>query len=150
MNAQEMWKLFKAAFSVETDDYDAWQFGDDPNSLARLVLEGKKTATASAYPLYALEHQPLPAVGECSVILNSADEAVCIIRNTRVTVVPYREITADHAFLEGEGDRSLAYWREIHEAFFTKDMAASGLIFDESMPVVCEEFEVVYPQEEPK
>lgn len=148
MNAQEMWKLFKKSSGIETDAYDAWQFGDDPDALARLVLEGKKTATASAYPLYALESEPLPAAGAYSVILNSAGEAVCVIRNTRVTVLPYREITADHAFREGEGDRSLAYWRRVHEAFFTKDMAASGLTFDESMPVVCEEFEVVYPREE--
>ena len=110
-----------------------------------MVLSGRKTATASAYPLYAPEDEPIPTAGEYSVILNSADEAVCIIRNTRVTIVPYREITAEHAFREGEGDRSLSYWRQVHEAFFTKDLAAFGLIFDENMPVVCEEFEVVFP-----
>jgi len=147
MNAQEMWKLFKTANSIQTNEYDAWQFGDDPDLLAQLVLEGKKTATASAYPLYALENEPIPEADQYSVILNTKDEAVCIIRNIRVTIVSYREITAEHAFKEGEGDRSLAYWRKVHEAFFTQDMAASGLTFDESMPVVCEEFEVVYPKQ---
>jgi len=148
MNAQEMWSLYIKASGAQAGEYDAWQFGDDPDALAQLVLDGIKTATASAYPLYALEGEPLPEAGQYSVILNARDEAVCVIRNTRVTVVPYREITAAHAFREGEGDRSLAHWRRVHEAFFTNDMAASGLTFDESMPVVCEEFEVVYPKEE--
>lgn len=147
MNAQEMWKLFKTTNSIQANEYDAWQFGDDPDLLARLVLEGKKTATASAYPLYELEGEPIPQENQYSVILNTKDEAVCIIRNIRVTIVPYREITAEHAFKEGEGDRSLDYWRKVHEAFFTQDMAASGLTFDESMPVVCEEFKVVYPNQ---
>lgn len=147
MNAQDMWKLFKTSCSTQSDEYDAWQFGAAPDLLAQLVLSGKKTATASAHPLYALEGEPLPEAGQYSVILNSASEAVCIIRTTRVTVVPYREITADHAFKEGEGDRSLDDWRAVHEAFFTKELSACGLTFDESMPVVCEEFEVVYPKE---
>lgn len=148
MTAQEMWKLYQQSSGTQTNDWDAWRFGDDPDALARLVLEGRKTATSSAYPLYAREGEPLPEAGHYSVILDSQDEAVCIIRNVRVTVVAYREITAGHAFREGEGDRTLADWRKVHEAFFSADMAASGLSFDEDMPVVCEEFEVVYPKEE--
>lgn len=144
MNAQEMWNLFKTSHPTAVE-YDAWQFGDDPDELARLVLIGRKTATASAYPLYEADGEPLPQADQYSVILNSKDEAVCIIRSTRVSVVPYREITADHAFREGEGDRTLDYWRRVHEAFFTQEMSACGLRFDESMPVVCEEFEVVWP-----
>ena len=145
MTAQEMWNQFKIHANPGTDQYEAWQFGDDPDALAQLVLSGKKTATASAYPLYQLENEPLPKPGEYSVILDSGDEAVCIIRNVRVTVVPYREVAAEHAFKEGEGDRSLTYWRQVHEAFFTRELTGAGLTFDESMPVVCETFEVVWP-----
>ena len=148
MNAQTMWKMFKNISGLETDKYDAWQFGDDPDMLAQLVLKGRKTATASAWPLYQLENEPLPEEGQYSVILNSDDEAVCIIRNTRVTVIPYSDISADHARKEGEGDLSLAYWRKVHEAFFTAELKSAGLVFDESMPVVCEEFEMVYPRGE--
>lgn len=83
-------------------------------------------------------------MGEYSVILNDAEEAVCVIRTTKVDVVLFREVTAEHARKEGEGDRSLAYWRQVHEEFFTDCMAEAGLTFTEEMPVVCEEFEVVY------
>lgn len=143
-----MWAAFTAGHPEEADaDYDAWAFGDDADGLAALVLLGVKTATASAYPLYALEGEPLPEAGEYSVILDSREEAVCVIRTDRVTLVPYREVGADHARREGEGDLSLAYWRNVHEAFFKEELAASGLIFTENMPVVCEAFHTVWPEQ---
>ena len=140
MTAEEMWRAFGGV-----GPYDAWQFGDDPDELAALVLSGRKTATASAYPLYELEGEPLPKAGEYSVVLNSRDEAVCVIRTTKVQIVPFDQVTARHAAREGEGDLSLAYWRKVHRAFFIGEMQSVGRTFDESMPVVCEEFERVYP-----
>ena len=143
MTAQEMWK----ASGIDAE-YEAWAFGDDPDTLAELVRTGAKTATASAYPLYETEGEPLPEAGEYSVILNTRDEAVCIIRTSKVYVTPYRDVTAEQARKEGEGDRSLDYWRRVHEAFFRKEMEAAGMTFTEDMGVVCEEFEVVYPKED--
>ena len=146
MTAEQMWAAF--AGSLEDEAYEAWAFGGSPDELAGLVLAGVKTATSSAYPLYELEGEPLPEAGEYSVILDSRDEAVCVIRTDRVSVVPYRDIGPDHARREGEGDRSLAYWRQVHEAFFREELAAAGLDFTEDMPVVCEEFRAVWPEKE--
>ena len=56
---------------LQNREYDAWCFGGDADLLAALVVEGKKTATSSAYPLYALDNEPLPQEGTYSVILNS-------------------------------------------------------------------------------
>lgn len=143
-----MWREFAAGTDIEDADYEAWAFGGDPDGLAALVLAGVKTAAASAYPLYGLEGEPLPEAGEYSVILDSRDEAVCVILTDRVEIVPYREVGADHAFREGEGDRTLTCWRQVHEAFFREEMAASGLTFTGEMPVVCETFHVVWPETE--
>ena len=143
-----MWNAWAGQYGLARGEYDAWAFGGDPDGLAALVLAGVKTATASAYPLYELEGEPLPEAGAYSVILDGRDEAVCVILTDRVTVVPYRDVGAEHARREGEGDRSLAYWRQVHEAFFREEMAASGLVFTEDMPVVCEEFHVVWPETE--
>lgn len=144
MTHEEMWRLFSARENL-TAEYEAWAFGDQPDTLASLVLKGAKTATASAYPLYALEGEPLPQAGEYSVILDSQGEAVCVIKNTKVFVVPFDEVDERQARKEGEGDRSLAYWRTVHERFFTDCMAEAGLSFDPKMKVVCEEFVRVYP-----
>lgn len=144
MTPQELWARFTAAHSVEQPDYEAWAFGGDPDGLARLVLRGEKTGTSSAYDLYALEGEPLPQPGKYDVLLNARDEAVCILRTTKVYVTPFHAVTADHARKEGEGDKSLAYWRQVHEAFFTDCLREAGLRFSPETQVVCEEFEVVF------
>ena len=145
MTAEQMWAEFTARRHIEDTGYDAWAFGDDADKLARLVLAGIKTATSSAYPVYAWEGEPLPEADGYSVILDSRDEAVCVIRTTRVYTVPFDEVSAEHARREGEGDRSLTYWRRVHEEFFRRELAEAGLTFTCDMPVVCEEFEMVYP-----
>lgn len=144
MNAAEMWKRYCEKSGTHAD-YEAWAFGGTPDALAELALNGIKTATASAYPLYEQEQEPLPKEGEYNVILNTKDEAVCVTKTTSVCVVPFREVSAGHAFREGENDRSLDTWRVIHRDFFAREMDAAGLTFDEDMPVVCEEFLRVYP-----
>ena len=139
MTAEDLWEE-----SGLTGTYEAWSFAEAPDKLAELVVRGIKTATCSAYDLYEAEGEDLPQPGDTSVILDSADEAVCIIRTTRVYVVPFDEVAAEHAFREGEGDRSLAYWREVHESFLKKELSSIGRTFDGNTRVVCEEFEVVY------
>lgn len=138
-----MWERFSEEYGVKCE-YDAWAFGDDPDGLANLVLEGTKTGTSSAYDLYALEGEKLPKEGGYSVILDSRDEAVCVIKTVKVYVTPFNKVSADHAFKEGEGDRSLEYWRAVHKSFFEVEFAGTGVKFDENTLVVCEEFEVVY------
>lgn len=144
VTAQEMWNAYMKKCGLEHAEYEVWAFGDDADKLTQLVACGKKTATASAYLLYELEQEPLPQVGEYSVILDSKEQAVCVIRTERVYVMPFREIREEHTRREGEGDGSLAYWREVHERFFRQELAEAGLRFDEDMPVVCEEFSCVY------
>lgn len=146
MNPEQMWQTFVTAYpEAAGKEYDAWCYGSDAaDELARLTAEGIKTATASAYPLYELEQEELPKVGEYNVILLTDGTALCITKTTKVSLVPYQDISADQAFREGEGDRSLSYWRQVHEVFFTEELASAGLTFTEDMTVVCEEFEVVF------
>lgn len=144
MTANEMWKLYSQKEQVDAA-FDAWAFGTDADVLAQLVLEGTKTATASAYPLYALEGEPLPRTGQYSVVLNSREEAVCIIRTEKVFTADFCRVDERQAWKEGEGDRSLAYWQQVHRTFFTACMEEAGLAFDENMKVVCEEFVRVFP-----
>ena len=148
MTGQELWNIFikKNNLSAIADDYDAWSFGSSADELAHLVVTGAKTATSSAFPLYELKHEPLPRSDVYSVILDSKGNGVCVIKTTKVKVVPFHEVTAEHAYREGEDDRSLTRWREVHEKFFTKALNKVGLQFAPDMKVVCEEFAVVYKQ----
>ena len=145
MTHQEMWAAYKAVNPAAGDGCEAWAYGADPDELAELTRAGVKTATASAGVWYEGGDEPMPTAGEYSVILDSREEAVCVIRTTRVYTVPFDQVSAEQAWREGEGDRSLGYWRRVHEDFFRAELAEAGLEFSPEMPVVCEEFEVVFP-----
>lgn len=144
MDAKTMWEQYAIPKEIVAE-YDAWCFGDDADTLAKLVLAGTKTATASAHPIYELEDEELPQEGQYSVVLWRDGGAACIIKTTRVYIVPFSQVSAEQAYREGEGDRSLAYWQKVHRAFFTREMEDAGLTFTEDMKVVCEEFIRVFP-----
>ncbi len=139
MTPEELWE--RSGF---TGTYEAWSFGEAPDKLADLVIQKIKTATCSAYDLYLINNEPLPQEGSYSVILNSNDQAVCIIKTLKVYVTAFDQVSEEHAFKEGEGDRSLEYWRKVHENFLTNELASVNKTFDGNTKVVCEEFEVVY------
>ena len=145
MNAEQMWAEYKKINPEIGDEIDAWAFGVEADSLADLVLRGEKTATASSYDLYAVDKEVLPQVGTFDVILDSQGEAVCIVEITKVTVQPFNQVSEEHAFKEGEGDKSLSYWREVHRSLFSQWHKEEGLTFREDSQVVLEEFRMVYP-----
>ena len=150
MTPEEMWELYKKE-APKAAGYEAWAFGGDGNAadeLSDLVLADTKTATASAYDLYLAEDSPLPQAGDLSVILNGMGQAVCIIETDTVVTVPYALVSADHAYREGERDKSLASWRSIHKSFFTKELQSINRPFSEDMLVVCERFHVVFPKKD--
>ena len=96
MTAEELWKK-----SGLTEDYDAWAFGDDADRLAELVKKGIKTATSSLLCFYELESEELPGTGQYNIILDSKEEAVCIIRTKKVYVTTFDKSSESHAYKEG-------------------------------------------------
>ncbi len=146
MMAQEIWDRYRRG-NPRAESYDAWMFcggGEAANELADLVTKGVKTATASVYQIYQIENAPIPSVGDLNIILRADGVAVCIIRITEVVVSRFCDVTAEHAYNEGEGDRSLEQWKRVHKEFFTKELEEHGLLFDETVPVVCETFAVEF------
>ena len=149
------WQTYLASLPEETeplpDSYTAWSFCDneqDADELGALVQAGIKTATCSLVWAYAAENEALPAVGDLSLITNWTGEPLCIIETTEIQVKPFNEVDEQFAYDEGEGDRSLAYWRQVHWAVFSRECAAIGQEPAETMPVVCERFRVMFPVQE--
>ena len=126
----------------------AWSFGADPaaaDELLGLVLAGTKTATAGALRDYEADGEPLPEPGSLSILLDGSGHPRALIEATHVKVVPFDQVDEEHAHLEGEGDRSLAHWREVHEEFFRR-VATDDRPFSPDLPVVLERFRVVYQE----
>lgn len=152
-SAVQLWDEFiassaPAAASAGGASYSAWQFGygvEQGNSLLECVLAGPKRATAGALWAYEAEGETVPVAGDFSVLLDGHGVARCVIRTVSCEVTPFDQVDASFAYDEGEGDRTLVYWRDVHWTHFTRELEALGLTASPDMPVVCERFEVVYP-----
>lgn len=146
------WNSYLATLPSEaqpTPPPEPWIFGDSPqlaDELATLILAGTKTATCGALWEYEADGDPLPQPGQLGILQDGAGQPLAVVQTVEVEIKPYDQVDAVFAYEEGEGDRSLAYWREAHRRFFTRILAVIGREFDEAMPLVCERFRVLYRQ----
>ena len=90
-----------------------WSFGMDNDNLVNLVLAGKKIATTCLY-----NEENIPTIGEESIIHFDNEKDACIVQTKEYHVMKFKDMTEDLAKLEGEGDLSLDYWRNVHNEFF--------------------------------
>ena len=144
---ETFWRAYLATLPKDAPQrqqgYVAEGFGDSPamaDTLGALIADGVKTATCSALWEWLAEGQELPQAGLLTIVLDGRGVPLCIIETTEVTVRPFNQVDAAFAFDEGEGDRTLEYWREVHWRFFTRSLAAIQRSPLEEMPLVCERF----------
>lgn len=138
-----------AGEEVSARFYEAFHFDDNEpsaNHLAALVLAGTKRATAGLAWSFEAAGKLSPKPGDLSVVTDWRGNPLCIIETTQVEVVPFEEVSAAFAATEGEGDKSLRYWRRAHWAYLGRECARIGRTPDQRMPVLCERFTVVYPK----
>ena len=118
-------------------DYETFSFGDSPelaNELVELVLAGAKRATCWAESQGLLSAE----VGKLMVALDGYGVPRAVLRTLELTKRRFNEIDEAFAFDEGEGDRSLRFWRDAHKRYFTR----LGR-YAPDMMLWCERFEVV-------
>jgi len=139
------WAAYATA-SGESGPYSAWGFGDDGKpglmtELGLLVRDGPKRATTSREDDYAKDGDPIPVPGDHSVILDGTGRPICIIKTTSVEIRPFGHVDEQFAWDEGEGDRSLEWWRAAHIRYF----ASVGTPIEDDTNVVLERFAKVWP-----
>ncbi len=116
---------------------------EDADLCADLVRRGVKRATASSLAELAIAGDPVPRVGDLNVVIDWAGEAQAVVRTTSVNIRRLGDVDAAFARDEGEGDGSLAWWREAHNTYYGRVLAGSGLVVDDDLMICCERFEVV-------
>ena len=142
--------------SVGADVTAPWQllmFGDGPElalELAELVARGPKRATAALPAEWTALGEALPKPGQRYIVHDWLGEPWALIENTRVDIMPLCNADDAFAYDEGEGDRTLAWWRNAHEAYFRRECPRFGLTFDWHMPVVFMRFRRLYPRPDPR
>ncbi len=149
-SVRAFWDAFQApvAYDAPLRFYEVFHFDDNvraANSLVALVLSGQKRANAGLLWVNEVAKKPLPTLGALSVVTDWQGAPQCIIETTDVKIVPYDNVTESFAVREGEGDKTLGYWRHVHWRYFSRECERIGRAPDPQMPVVCELFKVVYP-----
>ena len=150
VTAAELFETYRAAAGLPAETpFIAFAFGDGPelaDELALLVRDGPKRATAGLIDVLAALDEPIPAVGDYSVVLDGRGEAVCVIRTTETRVGPLASVDESFASDEGEGERTRAWWLAEHERSFRRRCDRLGIEWQDDLPVHFERFALVWPE----
>ncbi|AFY59393.1 ASCH domain-containing protein [Synechococcus sp. PCC 6312] len=153
MNQQALDQFWQAYLEsnptvLSTSDYaGAVQFGDYPdlaNELGQLVLKGNKTATCSALWEWEAAAEEIPKVGLKRIVIDGANNPLCVIETTEVKLCPFNQVDAQFAADEGEGDCTLSSWRREHWTYFSRVLPEISQQPTPEMPLVCERFRVIF------
>jgi uncharacterized protein YhfF len=148
MSKEEFWKEFQlhSGLGEEVTYIDCFHFELSEywaNELLRLVLIGQKKATSSSLWGYEIEGEKIPQIGDYNIIIDWNGNPRCAIQTTNVRILSFKNIIYEICKLEGE-DENLESWQKGHIAFFEAEGKEIGYTFSEDMPVIFEEFQVVY------
>jgi len=148
---QTYWQKFISSLPEDSpyraQTYLAEGWGDSPqmaDELGALIAQGTKTASCSSVWEWEAEGKPIPGDDLITIVLDGRGEPLCIVETIETIVRKYNEVGEDLARAEGEGDLSLAFWREAHKNFFSRTLPKIGREFSEEMPLLCERFRVIY------
>ena len=72
------------------------------------------------------------------VMLDGAGDPRAVIETVELAQRRFCDVDAAFAYDEGEGDRSLAYWRSAHQRYFERQG-----VFAPDMLLYCERFRLV-------
>ena len=120
-----------------------FQFGGGgalADALAALVLRGLKSATCTTLAEYQEKGEAIPTPGERFVMLDSRGVPLGVIETVAIEVQPAGAVDEAFARDEGEGDRTLSYWRQAHKRYF----AGQGRALTNETLLVCERFKLVH------
>ena len=87
---------------------------------------------------------PLRRAGDVEIVIDWSGEPLAVVEVTEVRVLPFNEVDATFARDEGEGDGSLAAWRDGHWRYLSRECARVGRQPEPTMPVVCRRFRLLH------
>jgi len=114
----------------------------DADAAVDLVCREIKRARTLSLKGLQLRQKALPKAGDFYVLVDWKGSARAILRSTSVKLIPFFAVREDHARLIGEGDRSLAHWKEHQWECLERELSALGAQPSQSMIMVFEAFEL--------
>ena len=122
-------------------------FGRGPemmDELGELVRSGVKRASAGLAAEWEADGDPLPCAGDVEIIIDGQGEPLAVVEVIEARTVPFGQVDEAFARDEGEGDRTLAWWRDAHRRYFEPICERLGTPLDETTPLVCRRFRLLH------
>ena len=116
----------------------------DADACADLVVRGVKKATSPSLWWFKTNGIDLPKVGDLFIITDWDGLAKAIIKTSRIDTIAFQNITERYAQTEGEGDKSLSYWKKTHWDYYTREMKAYNTQPTPEMMIVCQQFRTIW------
>lgn len=149
VSIDEFWNKFLTGSNLDKKNIafcGELSFGEDGETSADYILRilsGKKTSFATSYYSFEIDRIPLPKAHSFFVVTDWLSKPYAVIETVNVTILPFNQVTWQIAQGEDEGD-TIEEWRENKAAFFEEDGEIMGYTFSQNMPVVFEQFRVLY------
>lgn len=146
---KEYWEKFREANleymnAQEPQSYFFCNNKKDADDCADLVVQRIKQATSTSVWWFEKNSEKLPRIGDIAIVTNWDGCPKAIVRTTRVEVLKFKDTTPEYAYIEGEGDRSLQYWKKVHWDYYESEMKEFGEYPFEEMEIICEYFETIW------
>lgn len=146
-SAESLWAHYRALHPDAPErPYEIFHFCDnheDADICADLVVQDIKRATAASVIELELAGVRQPVVGDVSVVTRWDGTPIAVIRTTRINIRRLDDVDEAFAQREGEGDKTLAWWRTAHEAYYRRALEPAGIAVNGDLLIICEEFERV-------
>lgn len=140
-------ELMLGGYKPEKNNFDVFYFGSGPQmaaKLAHLVVKGKKRGSAGWVKTHEKTNTIIPKVGGISLATDGFGIPLCFIKTVNVDFIQFKNVTEQMAIIEGEGDLSLADWKNGHKNFWeTYDSQEINEPFTEDEIIFFETFEVI-------
>ena len=121
-------------------------FGQDArvaDLLVNLIAVGEKTGTFTSPWIFEGNRNETPVLGGYTVVTDIAGNPRLLLRTTAVRTMRFDEISEAETLVDGPAVRMLDVWRQVHWAYFERELASLNRTPSTDMPVTVEEFEVV-------
>jgi uncharacterized protein YhfF len=149
---EAFWKKACEIHGLTGSDYHCLTFGnpkyqDYSDHITELAIKRVKRATAHMVMDFEINNVTRRKQGDYWMILWEDLSPAVIVELIKVEERDFKDVDAEFAAREGEGDGSLEFWKQCHEEYFKLQLSDWGREWSEDIRVVLESFEVVMKHE---
>jgi uncharacterized protein YhfF len=116
---------------------------DSTEAVLQLISAGDKTGTFTLPWIVEQTDMPMPASGDCIILIDYAGHPRILLQLTDIQQVNFGAITAQHTSVDGTPVRDLAIWKPLHTQYWNDLLVPFGKSVSDDMPVLIEKFNLL-------